>query len=70
MLEADLKAEQSARPLYQEAIAYCESCRDYISRELLEDILENEEQHIDWLEIQLEMIEKIGLENYLQSQMS
>ena len=70
MLDCDLKAEQSARPLYQEAIAYCESCRDYISRELLEDILGNEEQHIDWLETQLEMIETVGLENYLQSQMS
>ena len=70
MLEGDLNAEESARPLYQEAIAYCESCRDYISRELLEDILESEEQHIDWLETQLELIEKVGLENYLQSQMS
>jgi len=70
MLDCDLKAERSARPLYQEAIAYCESCRDYISRELLEDILENEEQHIDWLETQLELIGKVGLENYLQSQMS
>jgi bacterioferritin len=70
MLRADLRAEQAARPLYQEAIAYCESCRDYVSRELLEDILESEEEHIDWLETQLGLIEKIGLENYLQSQMS
>lgn len=70
MLECDLKAEQSARPLYQEAIAYCESCRDYISRELLEEILENEEEHIDWLETQLELIQKVGIENFLQSQMS
>ena len=70
MLGCDLKAEQSARPLYQEAIAYCESCRDYISRELLEHILENEEEHIDWLEMQLELIRTVGLENYLQSHMS
>jgi bacterioferritin len=70
MLECDLKAEQAARPLYQEAIAWCESCRDYISRELLEDILGNEEEHIDWLETQLDLLGQVGLENYLQSQMS
>lgn len=70
MLGCDLKAEQAARPLYQEAIAHCETAKDYISRELLEDILENEEEHIDWLETQLELIKKVGLENYLQSQMS
>jgi bacterioferritin len=70
MLSCDLKAEQDARPLYQEAIAYCESVRDYITRELLEDILESEEEHIDWLETQVELIQKVGLENYLQSQMS
>lgn len=69
MLQCDLKLEQAARPMYQEAIAYCESCKDYISRELLEDILEGEEEHIDWLEIQLELIEKVGLQNYIQSQM-
>ena len=69
MLRADLKAEQDARPLYQEAIAWCESVKDYITRELLEDILESEEEHIDWLETQLELIEKVGLQNYLQSQM-
>jgi bacterioferritin len=70
MLSCDLKAEQDARPLYQEAIAHCESVRDYITRELLEDILESEEEHIDWLETQLELLQKVGLENYLQSQMS
>jgi bacterioferritin len=69
MLECDLKAERSARPMYQEAIAYCESCKDYISRELLEDILDSEEDHIDWLETQLELIDKVGLQNYIQSQM-
>lgn len=70
MLECDLKLELIAVPLLKEAIAYCESAKDYISRELLEDILESEEEHIDWIETQLELIEKIGLPNYLQSQMS
>jgi bacterioferritin len=69
MLACDLKAERSARPMYQEAIAYCESCKDYISRELLEDILDSEEDHIDWLETQLDLIEKVGVQNYIQSQM-
>ena len=67
-LRADLKLEQAARPALQEAIAHCESVRDYISREILEDILESEEEHIDWLETQLELIEKEGLQNWLQSQ--
>ena len=70
MLGADLQAERAARPLYQEAISYCESVKDYISRELLESILESEEEHIDWLETQLELLDKVGLQNYLQSQMS
>ncbi|MBI3044954.1 MAG: bacterioferritin [Betaproteobacteria bacterium] len=69
MLQCDLKLEQSARPMYQEAIAYCESTKDYISRELLEEILDGEEEHIDWLETQLELIQKVGLQNYIQSQM-
>lgn len=69
MLECDLKLEMSSIPLVREAIAYCESCQDYVSRELLEDILEVEEKHIHWLETQLELIEKVGLQNYLQSQM-
>jgi bacterioferritin len=70
MLKADLTLEQAARPMYQEAIAYCESVQDYISRELLEDILEGEEDHIDWLETQLGLIDTVGLQNYIQSQMS
>ncbi len=70
MLGADLQAERAARPLYQEGIAHCESVKDYVSREMLEDILESEEDHIDWLETQLELIDKVGLQNYLQSQMS
>jgi len=69
MLACDLRAERAARPMYQEAIAYCETVKDYISRELLEDILESEEEHIDWLETQLDLIEKVGLQNYTQSQM-
>jgi len=69
MLACDLKVEQAARPMYQEAIAYCETVKDYISRELLEDILDSEEEHIDWLETQLELIQKVGLQNYMQSQM-
>jgi bacterioferritin len=69
ILRADLQLEQSARPMYQEAIAYCESVKDYVSRELLEHILQNEEDHIDWLETQLGLIDDVGLQNYIQSQM-
>jgi len=69
MLACDLQLERAAAPMYREAIAYCESVKDYISRELLEDILESEEDHIDWLETQLELIRKIGIQNYMQSQM-
>lgn len=69
MLSCDLQLEQKAVPMLKEAIAYCESVSDYISREILEDILESEEEHIDWLETQLELIQKVGLQNYLQSQM-
>ena len=69
-LGADLKLEQAGHPLLREAIACCESVQDYVSRELFEDILENEEEHIDWLETQLGLIDQVGLQNYLQSQMS
>ncbi|QKE63968.1 bacterioferritin [Aquipseudomonas campi] len=69
MLGSDLKLEQQAIPDLKAAIAYCESVGDYGTRELLEDILESEEEHIDWLETQLGLIDKVGLENYLQSQM-
>ena len=69
MLECDLKLEQIAIPLLREAIAYCETVKDYISREILERILENEEEHVDWLETQFELIGQIGIQNYLQSQM-
>ena len=69
MLECDLKLELAAIPLLREAIAHCETVADYVTRELLEDILESEEEHVDWLETQLDLVGKVGLENYLQSQM-
>jgi bacterioferritin len=69
MLECDLKLEKDALPLLREAVAYCEKQGDYVSRELFEEILESEEEHIDWLETQLDLIEKVGVQNYLQSQM-
>jgi len=69
MLKCDLKLEMEAVPLLREAIAYCESIADFVSRDLFQDILESEEEHIDWLETQLGLIEKVGLENYQQSMM-
>src|SRR5438552_610970 len=66
-LKCDLKQEKSARPPLQDAIAHCEAVKDYISREILEDILESEEEHIDWLETQLGLVEQLGLQNWLQS---
>jgi bacterioferritin len=68
-LECDLKLEQIAHPDLKSAIAHCEKVGDYVSRELLEDILESEEEHIDFLETQLELIGRVGLQNYQQSQM-
>ena len=67
-LKCDLKLELHAHPMLKAAIVYCEESGDYISRELFEDILESEEEHIDWLEIQLELIARIGIQNYMQSQ--
>ncbi|GLS26267.1 bacterioferritin [Marinibactrum halimedae] len=69
MLECDLKLELIAIPELREAIQYCESVQDYVSRDLFESILEDEEEHVDWLETQLGLIDKVGLENYLQSAM-
>ncbi|OQW74662.1 MAG: bacterioferritin [Proteobacteria bacterium ST_bin11] len=69
MLECDLKLEHLALPLLKDAIAYCESINDFVTRELFEHILENEEEHVDWLETQMDLIEKVGIQNYLQSQM-
>jgi bacterioferritin len=68
-LKCDLKLEMAGHPVLREAIAHCEACADYISRELFEDILESEEEHIDWLETQIELIQKVGIQNYTQSQM-
>ena len=67
-MQGDLKIELGGRENLIEAIAYCESCKDYVSRELFEHILEDTEEHIDWLETQLNLIDKIGLQNYLQTQ--
>jgi len=69
MLGADLKVEQDSQAHLKEAIAHSESVSDFVSREILEDILEDTEEHIDWIETQLELIDKVGLPNYLQSQM-
>jgi bacterioferritin len=68
-LECDLKLERLAHPVLRKAIADCETAADYVSRDLLADILESEEEHIDWLETQLSLIDRIGIENYCQSQM-
>jgi len=68
-LECDLKLEHIAHPDLKAAIAHCETVGDYVSRELLEDILSSEEEHIDFLETQLELIGRIGIQNYCQSQM-
>ena len=69
VLECDLKLELQAHPELRKAIADCEAAADYVSRELFEEILESEEEHIDWLETQLSLIDRIGIENYCQSQM-
>ena len=69
MLECDLRLEHIACPDLKEGIAYCESVSDYVSRDLLSSILDSEEEHIDWLETQLSLIDRVGLENYQQSMM-
>jgi len=68
-LECDLKMEMQAHPDLRKAIVDCEQIGDYVSRELFEEILESEEEHIDWLETQLSLIERVGLQNFCQSQM-
>ena len=69
MLECDLKIEHDGRKDYIEAITYCESVKDYVTRDLLRDLLADEEGHIDHIETQLGLIEKIGIQNYLQKHM-
>ena len=69
VLRADLALELDAVPLLREAIAHCESVNDYVSRELFADILESEEEHVDWIETQLSLIERIGEPNYLAQQL-
>jgi bacterioferritin len=69
MLSSDLALERGSQATLKEAISHCESVKDYVSREVLRHILEDTEAHVDWIETQLELIAKVGLENYLQSQM-
>jgi bacterioferritin len=69
ILNCDLRSETGAQATLKDAIAHCESVRDYVSRDLLQDILDDTEEHVDFLETQIELIGKVGLENYLQSQM-
>ncbi|NLA67696.1 MAG: bacterioferritin [Gammaproteobacteria bacterium] len=69
VLECDLSLELDGLPLLREAIAYCESIKDYTSGRLFKDILDSEEEHVDWIETQLDLIERVGEQNYLQSKM-
>ncbi len=68
-LRCDLDLELAAIPDLKNAIVDCEQLRDFVTRDLLQSILDSEEEHVDWLETQLELIERVGRENYLQSQM-
>ena len=67
VLECDLRREMDAHPLYQAAIAHCESVKDFVTRELLVHIQKSEEEHIDFIEEQLGLLDKMGLANYMQS---
>jgi bacterioferritin len=69
VLHCDLKAEQGSQVLLKEAIAHCEAVRDYVSREVLAEILSDTEEHIDHLETQIALVDQVGDQNYLQSQM-
>jgi bacterioferritin len=69
ILQCDLKSEQGAQATIKDGIAHCETVRDYVSRDLLQGILDDTEEHIDFLETQLDLVDKVGLQNYLQSQM-
>ncbi|WP_448676588.1 bacterioferritin [Delftia acidovorans] len=68
-LACDLSSEKTAQQTIKDGIAHCESVRDYVSRDLLQKILDDTEEHIDYLETQLDLIDKVGIQNYLQSQM-
>jgi bacterioferritin len=68
-LECDLKLEHAAVPDLKAGIAHCEQAGDYVSRDLLTDILESEEEHIDWIETQLDLIQRLGEQNYLQTKL-
>jgi bacterioferritin len=69
IFKADLAMENDAIPDLREAIVYCDTVKDFVSRDLFKSILDSEEEHVDYLETQMGLIEKIGLQNYLQSQM-
>ena len=69
LLACDLMMELGAQATIKDGIAHCESVRDYVSRDLLQEILDDTEEHIDFLETQIELVGKVGLQNYLQSQM-
>ena len=69
ILQCDLTLERTAQATIKDGIQHCERVRDYVSRDLLQGILDDTEEHIDFLETQIELIEKVGLQNYLQSQM-
>ena len=68
ILKADLELEYEAIPVLRDAVQHCETVRDYVSREVFEKILENEEEHVDFLEKQFDMIKRMGLQNYVQLQ--
>src|SRR5690606_21754945 len=68
ILSCDLQLELASQATLKEAIAYCETAQDFVSRDLLQHLLEETEEHVDWLETQIELVEKVGLPNYLQSQ--
>jgi bacterioferritin len=69
ILQCDLKLEQISQSTCKEAIAYCESVRDFISREIFVKILDDTEEHIDWLETQIDLVAKVGIQNYQQTMM-
>ena len=69
IMKCDLALEMKAIPDLREAITYCEQVKDYVSRYLFKEILDDEEEHVDWLETQLGLIEKIGIQNYLSEKM-